>query len=401
MREETRKNEEARKRSEELKKKREAAQKVRAEKEAALKKAKEEEEAAAQKAREEAEAAEKKAKEEAEAAARRAEEEARMAQEEANKKARAQAEKEKWEQARKAQKAQRDRETAERVAQEMEAKKKEAWEKVQKEAQEKAAKAAAEKAKQAAEKAAEATKAAARERIEKLRAERSRAASASGKASPTKTYAQPTARSAVGTEDAYSYRPYDTRSSPAGRAKSAFHSSASSISGLSESSYAPSVSTARTTPPPSQRGPYSTIDPNKIQIRAVYLFSDSFPNKPIAELIANQGSVTDGLILTINTEGLFIDDDVRGVGQREWDVKAWTVGALEHGASKQKGLNVFRATIRDAENKKYTFVLDTKEAHKVMSGMQRMKDGSLTKKVSTKEIKEGDMNKLLNSLGYH
>ena len=41
------------------------------------------------------------------------------------------------------------------------------------------------------------------------------------------------------------------------------------------------------------------------------------------------GSVTDGLILRITTEGLFIDDDVRGVPQREWDVKAWTLKLVE------------------------------------------------------------------------
>ena len=73
---------------------------------------------------------------------------------------------------------------------------------------------------------------------------------------------------------------------------------------------------------------------------------------------------------------------------------------MEHGHSKAKGLHVFRATLRDTENKKYTFVLEPKEAHKVTSGMQRMKDGSLTRKLATKEIKEADMNKLLSSLGY-
>ena len=41
------------------------------------------------------------------------------------------------------------------------------------------------------------------------------------------------------------------------------------------------------------------------------------------------GAVTDGLILRITTEGLFIDDDVRGVPQREWDVKAWTLKLVE------------------------------------------------------------------------
>ena len=46
-------------------------------------------------------------------------------------------------------------------------------------------------------------------------------------------------------------------------------------------------------------------------------------------VIAGIGNVTDGLILHITTEGLFIDDDVRGVPQREWDVKAWTLKLVE------------------------------------------------------------------------
>ncbi|KAK4959647.1 hypothetical protein LTR28_005173 [Elasticomyces elasticus] len=107
-------------------------------------------------------------------------------------------------------------------------------------------------------------------------------------------------------------------------------SSQSSVSGISESSYAPSQSTARTTPPPSHRGPYSTKDPDKIVIKAVYLFNDLFP-KPVAQLASGVGSVTDGLILRVTTEGLFIDDVVRGVPQREWDVKAWTMKSVEVG----------------------------------------------------------------------
>jgi hypothetical protein len=406
-REETKRKEEERKRTEELKRRREAAQKIREEKEAAAKKARDEAEAAARRAREEAEAAEKKAREEREAAERereaaekkaREEKEAadKAAKEAAERNAKAEAEKAKWEQARAQQKAQRDREAREK-------KLKEEREKAaqEKEAKEREAKAAADAAKAAADK--EAALKASKERIAKLLAERkaqgARTASASGSpsTSPTKKYVPPTSKSAIGTEDEFSFRPYDK---PASRARSAFQSSASSVSGLSESSYAPSMSTARSTPPPSQRGPYSTNDPNKIQIRAVYLFSDSFPNKPTSQLVAGEGSVTDGLILKIETEALFIDDDVRKVGQREWDVKAWTISLMETGVSKAKGLHVFRATTRDLESKKYTFVLEAKEAHKVTTGVQRLKDGSLARSLKVKEIKEGDMNKLLNSLGW-
>ncbi|KAL1590873.1 hypothetical protein WHR41_00314 [Cladosporium halotolerans] len=354
-REETRRREEERKRAEELKRKREAAQKM----------------------RDEAEAQAKKAREEAE------------------RNAKAKAEKEKWEQARAREMEQRERDARERIAREKEAREKEAKDKEAKEQEAKAAKATADK------EAADRIKAA-RERLEKMRLEREqkRAASATSAPSPTKNYVQPTARSAVGTEDGYSFRPYDTQSSPAGRARTAYKSSASSVSGLSESSYAPSMSTARTTPPPSQRGPYSTNDINKIQIRAVYLFSDSFPGKPVAHLVAGEGSVTDGLILKIQTAGLFIDDDLRHVAQREWDVKAWTLKTVEDGGLKGKGLHVFRATVRDGENKKYTFVMDEKEAHKVTEGLKNLKKGSQVRSLDNKSMKEAEVTKVLSGLGW-
>lgn len=52
--------------------------------------------------------------------------------------------------------------------------------------------------------------------------------------------------------------------------------------------------------------------------------------------------VTDGLILRVTSAGLFVDDDVRGVAQREWDVKAWTIKLVEvwcpvHAVSAQAG----------------------------------------------------------------
>ena len=140
-------------------------------------------------------------------------------------------------------------------------------------------------------------------------------------ASPTKKPPAPTAKSATaGTEDEYSYRPYDKPKRPAHK---------KSVSDFSETSWAPSQSTARTTPPPSVRGPYTTKDPDKIVIRAVYCFLNQFAKTPASQLISGLGTVTDGLILRITTEGLFIDDDVRGVPQREWDVKAWTLKLVE------------------------------------------------------------------------
>ena len=138
--------------------------------------------------------------------------------------------------------------------------------------------------------------------------------------SPPKRPPMPTATTERD-DDAYSFRPYD-------RPKRA-HKANSAASMYSESSYAPSVSTARTTPPPSMRGPYSTKDPDKIIIKGVFSFNNAFMRTPISQLLSGQGNVTDGLILRITTEGLFIDDDVRGVPQREWDVKAWTMKLAE------------------------------------------------------------------------
>ncbi|RFU27651.1 hypothetical protein B7463_g8686, partial [Scytalidium lignicola] len=142
--------------------------------------------------------------------------------------------------------------------------------------------------------------------------------------SPTKNPPPPpTARTARDAEDdAYSYRPYD-------KPKRATRHRTSHSSVYSESSYAASQSTTPTTPPPSHRGPYSTKDPDKIVIKGVYAFNNAFLKTPTSQLISGVAPVTDGLILRITTEGLFIDDDIRGVPQREWDVKAWTMKLVE------------------------------------------------------------------------
>ena len=154
-----------------------------------------------------------------------------------------------------------------------------------------------------------------RERKEKKEREEGDKARASTKRPP-----MPTART-EDEDDAYSFRPYD-------RPKREYKAN-SGASVYSESSYAPSHTTARTTPPPSNSGPYATKDPNKIIIKGVYSFTNAFMRTPTQQLVSGSKQVTDGLILRITTEGLFIDDDKRGVPQREWDVKAWTMKLAE------------------------------------------------------------------------
>ena len=168
-----------------------------------------------------------------------------------------------------------------------------------------------------------------REREAKAARERmSQSQTQSRPASPTKgRHQQPSARTEADEEETYSFRPYDKpKTSP---------TKSTGTSSIYSSSYAPSQSTARSTPPPSHRGPYHTKDPDKIVLKAVYSFNNTFMKMPIAQLVSGVGAVTDGLILRITTEGLFIDDDVRGVPQREWDVKAWTMKLVEVSFGKQ------------------------------------------------------------------
>lgn len=314
-REETKRKEELRRKMEEFKRKREA-------------------EAKEKERKREREAMEKELKERRE----QLEKEMAAAREKAEREARERAQKEAAEAREKAEK-----EAADRLAKEIKAatEAKAVAERLAAEAKDKAAKEAAEKeaaAKAQAQKDAMAKFAALKEAAAKRYAEKKAAdakkekeagikppastASAPRTPSPKKQPPFPTARTTVEEDDAYSFRPYDRPRRPYGNA---------SVSGsaYSESSYAPSQSTARTTPPPSHRGTYSTKDPDKIVIQGVYQFNNAFNKTPVAQLVSGQGMVTDGLVLRITTEGLFVDDDLRGVGQREWDVKAWTLKLAE------------------------------------------------------------------------
>lgn len=244
----------------------------------------------------------------------------------------------KEEERKRAEEAKKRREDAEKERQKQ--RDKEAREREERERKQKAEKAELERAERAKVEREKAERERAdREKAEREKAEREKremeAAAAAATASKVKVKERerereksasnkpphPTARTET-EDDAYSFRPYD-------RPKRAVPKAGSTASTYSESSYAASQSTARTTPPPSHRGPYSTKDPDKIIIKAVYSFNNAFQRTPISQLISGQGSVTDGLILRITTEGLFIDDDVRDVPQREWDVKAWTMKMAE------------------------------------------------------------------------
>lgn len=247
---------------------------------------------------------------------------------------------------------------------------------------------------------------------EKLRAEQARArereaadrkshTTASTKAARD-AYHQATASSCDEDGETCSYRPYDQAKSNSRHSQ--HPSTASSVSGTSETSYAPSASTAKTTPPTSHasfRGPYSTKDPDKIMLGGVHLFTSTSGPHPASQLLSNRGSVTDGLILRITSEGLFIDDDVRQVPQREWDVKAWEIKLVENGKlhGGHEEYYILRITLRGAENKRFVFVLPLMQGAKVDMGLERLRKGSQVRSMGMSGLKESEMRAILNNCG--
>jgi hypothetical protein len=292
-------------------------------------------------------------------------EEALRKKEEAERQARAAAEKLKWEQARAREKEAREREAREREAGNKDTKDKDAREKEKRERE-------------------------ARERIAREKREKA-AEAAKSPPKPTtpaaKKYERPSAQSYASTETTSAY---DARTV----------TSSSTASSYTEtlSSYAPSTSTARTSPPPEYRGPYNTSDPDKIVMKAVYMYNNAAPKKPISQLVSGEANVTDGLVLKIGTEGLFIDDDVRRVPQREWDIKAWSLKGIERGTLNPHYM--LRATIRDTEGRYYIFVIPSDQEWKVDVGLARLRKGNLVRSLGMSTIKAPEIKGLLGDLGW-
>jgi len=197
-------------------------------------------------------------------------------------------------------------------------------------------------------------------------------------------------------------RPFNTpnRPKPATAYTSYTESTFSSATGSTFSS----TSSHSTTPtehshqPPRQTGPYTSTSLDKVLIHSVHLFGDSL-STPTASLFAKTGSITDGLVLRMTTEGLFVDDDVRGVPLREWDIKAWGIKTIESGEYKAGMVHVLRATVRDVENKRYVFVIGDAEAGKVAVGLQRLRKGSQVRSMAVGGMKEAEVVKLLGAAG--
>lgn len=76
------------------------------------------------------------------------------------------------------------------------------------------------------------------------------------------------------------------------------------------------------------------------------------------------------------------------------------VGVKQQGKWEAKGLHVLRASIRDAEGKRFLFVLGREEAWKVVEGLARLKKGSQVRSLGLVGMSENDAKSTLDGLGW-
>ena len=65
-----------------------------------------------------------------------------------------------------------------------------------------------------------------------------------------------------------------------------------------------------------------------------------------------------------------------------------------------KGKHVLRASIRDAENRRYVFVIDETEAWKVAVGLQRLRRGTQVRSLGVSGLPASETKALLTLLGW-
>jgi hypothetical protein len=265
----------------------------------------------------------------ADEAKKRAEDEVRR-KADAERAAKAAAEKERWEKLRAREKETKEREEREKQARERMAKAKEeatrnsAKETAEREARLKAAKDRAESLRQdrAASAKAESNRAKSEraaptfgvgERIH-LYGTPNGAKSTVGADTKTKNAFHASAQSYVGTATENAFRPYDSPKHQ--RSAGSFHSVHSDESRGSEATNSAAGK------------PYATADETKVVIKGAFKFTDSFP-KPVAVVRPSESGISDGLIMRMDTAGVFLDDDKKKEPLRQWDIKTWTMKCVE------------------------------------------------------------------------
>jgi len=131
-------------------------------------------------------------------------------------------------------------------------------------------------------------------------------------------------------------------------------------------------------------------------IRGAYKFTDSFP-KPVAMVRPGESGITDGLIMRMTTEGVFLDDDKKHEPLRQWDIKAWTMKSVE--TSSKAGLYLLRASLKDAENTKFVYILPEAEEWKVLRGLKNVKNGSQARNLHHSTLSAAEGQRILSLLG--
>jgi hypothetical protein len=63
-----------------------------------------------------------------------------------------------------------------------------------------------------------------------------------------------------------------------------------------------------------------------------------------------------------------------------------------------KGLHIFRAHVRDADGKKYVFLVDDSESWKLAIGLQRLRKGPLVRSLQNGAMAAGEVTRILSSV---
>lgn len=72
--------------------------------------------------------------------------------------------------------------------------------------------------------------------------------------------------------------------------------------------------------------------------------------------------------------------------------------SVQTGTQPSKGLHILRASVRDADGKKYVFFIDESESWKLALGLQRLRKGSQVRSLQNSQMAANDVIRLLNAV---
>lgn len=68
------------------------------------------------------------------------------------------------------------------------------------------------------------------------------------------------------------------------------------------------------------------------------------------------------------------------------------------GKQPAKNLHILRASVRDADGKKYVFLIDDSESWKLALGLQRLRKGSQVRSMQSAQMAPNEMARVLNAV---